>query len=337
MNTIHLARRLALAALVVSATPFLPAGCASAQPASLPPSAVPGVTTTAGGACRPRPGVRPAAQTGTSALEAATADMPAPDAAPTEASAWTYQALAFLWVPGVKGKAGRGGAIGKSDVSVSDMADVLKNTLERALLTHVEARTDGWGLFGEIIALKLEDDASTTKVAGPVKLPNGRVVAPKRSIEIDTEAVLKMTLAEVGVSINIADALLRDAGSNVRLEALIGARYYDLELDIELNDQRITGDGEDWLDGFVGARARIQFDEEWNATLRADIGGFDIGTSSHRTWRAAALVRYQPWESVGIFAGWNHIDIDWDRGSGANKAVFDIRMSGPILGVTYDF
>ena len=170
-----------------------------------------------------------------------------------------------------------------------------------------------------------------------MKLPNGRVVAPKRSIDVETETVLKLTLAEVGVSVNVADALLRDAESNLRLEALIGARYYDVDLDVEVNNERITGNGEDWIDGFVGARAGIRLDDEWDATLRADIGGFDIGTSSHRAWRATAVVRYQPWENVGMFAGWNHLDIDWDRGSGANKAVFDIRLSGPILGLTYDF
>jgi hypothetical protein len=316
-------------ALLATMTSVLMAGCASARLAPLPMSTPQGIPID--GACRAPP------RRSTPREDSSINGLSAPGEAPDEASAWTYHALAFLWVPGVKGEAGRGDAVSKSDVSVGDMADVLKNTLERALLTHVEARTDGWGLFANVIALELEDDSSTTRVFGPVKLPNGRVVAPRRTIDVKTDATLKMTIAEVGASLDLTDELMGDDGSPMRVEALVGARYYDMGLDLELNHQTVTDDGEDWVDAFVGARTNIKINDAWDLNVRGDVGGFGIGTSSDRAWRATGLVRYQPWERTAIFAGWNHLDIDWDRGSGASEAVFDMRFSGPILGFTYDF
>ena len=70
---------------------------------------------------------------------------------------------------------------------------------------------------------------------------------------------------------------------------------------------------------------------------RHDVGGGGVGTSSDVAWRATGLVRYRPWDRVAVFAGWNVLDVDMKRGSGASKQVFDLRLSGPVLGVTYDF
>jgi hypothetical protein len=323
MTTIPFARRAAILALLGTATSPLLAGCASARPAALPGGSAPGVTTAA---------ASPAAES-----DAFSRTVPTPDAHPGEEPAWTYHALAFLWVPGIKGKAGKGDAVGKPDVSVSDTADVLKNTLERALLTHVEARTDGWGLFGEIIALKLEDDESETKVFGPVKLPNGKVVAPRRTARLETEATLEMALVEAGATLDLTGDLVAEERTDARIEALVGARYYDVELDLEFNDRRLSGEGNDWIDGFVGARASVLIDDKWDVVLRGDIGGGGVGTSSDVAWRATGMVRYHAWERVSLFAGWHTLDVDNERGSGASKQVFDLRLSGPILGFTYDF
>ncbi len=317
------ARRLVGAALVATAAPLFLAGCASPRPTSPPPAAAPGVT------------IAPAPRSDVTDAWAST--IPAPDADPGASPEWTFHSLAFLWVPSVKGKAGRGADVSKSDVSVSDMADVLKSNLERALLAHVEARTDRWGLFGEIIALELEDDASTTTVLGPRKLPNGIIVAPKRRLTVETEGTLKMSLAELGATFDLTGDLVSDERTDARIEALVGARYYDVEIDIDINRKRLSNANDDWLDGFVGARASVLIDHDWDVLLRGDVGGFGIGTSSDFAWRATAIVRYRPLERVGIFAGWHILDIDWNRGSGANEAIFDLRMSGPVLGFTYDF
>ena len=35
--------------------------------------------------------------------------------------------------------------------------------------------------------------------------------------------------------------------------------------------------------------------------------------------------------------GWHVLDIDKERGSGSNRALFDVRLAGPVLGFVYEF
>ena len=89
----------------------------------------------------------------------------------------------------------------------------------------------------------------------------------------------------------------------------------------------------------LGALNAVVLDEDrvWALHVRGDVGGLGIGTSSDLAWRATGMLHFRPWENASIFAGWHVLDIDKERGSGSNRALFDVRLAGPVLGFVYEF
>ena len=48
-----------------------------------------------------------------------------------------------------------------------------------------------------------------------------------------------------------------------------------------------------WVDLVAAARVRAQLSERFTLVVSGDYGGFDIGSSSHRTWSLAGLLSYR--------------------------------------------
>jgi hypothetical protein len=307
------------------------AACASPQPHVDPaPSPAAPVTTRAAGRNAP-----PAADDD-SELDAAASTLDVPTPQEAERKDWHYAFSAFGWLPSVKGKVAIGNVQPRLDLSVRDFWDAFKETSDRAILGRLEARTDGWGLFGEIVQLKLSGEESETKVIGPFDPVPGlpRVIRGKK-VRVDAEAEFDWTMIEFGASLDLTDDELAKKGA--RIEALGGGRYWSVDVDVDLNDTNLTPDDADWVDPFIGARTYWPLGEEWSVMVRADIGGGGFGTASRVAYRYTGYLRWQPWERTSLIVGWNHLDNDWSRGSGDSYKKWDIRLSGPVLGLIHEF
>ncbi len=81
----------------------------------------------------------------------------------------------------------------------------------------------------------------------------------------------------------------------------------------------------------IGARAFFRLTEDLSLQAQADIGGF--GAGSDLTWSALATVNYIFTDHLSVSAGYKLLDVDYDHGG----YVYDTRLSGPALGVTYRF
>jgi hypothetical protein len=46
-------------------------------------------------------------------------------------------------------------------------------------------------------------------------------------------------------------------------------------------------------------------------------------------------VHFQPWKNVGFVAGYRVLDQDYEDGTGLNRFKWDMRMSGPGLGLNF--
>jgi hypothetical protein len=60
-----------------------------------------------------------------------------------------------------------------------------------------------------------------------------------------------------------------------------------------------------------------------------DYGGFDIGSSSHRTWSLQGHGIYRLGEHWDLALGWRTLELE--RGD------VELEMSGPLLGAGYRF
>ena len=61
------------------------------------------------------------------------------------------------------------------------------------------------------------------------------------------------------------------------------------------------------------------------------IGGF--GAGSELTWDALGVIGYQFNDSISAVAGYRHLDVDYHD----DGFVFDVELSGPVIGMTITF
>ena len=71
--------------------------------------------------------------------------------------------------------------------------------------------------------------------------------------------------------------------------------------------------------------------------LRGDLGGFGIGSASELTWKAYAAFRWRPADRLSLELGYRALSVEYSRGSGANRYVFEGLAHGPSLAFNLHF
>ena len=105
-------------------------------------------------------------------------------------------------------------------------------------------------------------------------------------------------------------------------------------------DRAIAREGSvDWVDPLVGMRVRHQLAPGQELVLRGDVGGFDVG--SQFSWNVLAAYSFQIGVHYGVtysgLLGYRALSVDYEKGSGANKYLYDVIQHGPLLGLTVSF
>jgi hypothetical protein len=258
-------------------------------------------------------------------------DTPATVESGHDTGAWRFALTPFVWVPGTDGTAGVRGVTFDSSDSIGGTANSLLDYLEAGATLRLEAQSDDVGIIAEVVYLKLgvDEDADVPTPIGPV--------------EIEGEAEFRATIAELAATIPLGDARMVEGQAPARFDGIVGVRYYDVGIDIDLDvpaagvGASIDDDFHDWIDGFIGARAFIPIADRFEWGTRVDVGGFGIGTSSELAWRLTTAATWQAGESTQLHAGWQILDIDKKRGSGRSENLLDGRLSGPFLAATFEF
>ena len=86
-----------------------------------------------------------------------------------------------------------------------------------------------------------------------------------------------------------------------------------------------------WIDPLIGARAFYAFNDRLSVMGQADIGGFGVG--SDLTWSLLGTFNYVFNDTWSASLGYKYLSVDYDD----DGYVFDVDLSGPVLGVTYRF
>lgn len=121
-------------------------------------------------------------------------------------------------------------------------------------------------------------------------------------------------------------------------EVLGGLRYNSLDVDLAVGSatgpQRASGN-KDWVDPFVGIRSILPFSDTFGLTLRADVGGFDVG--SKLAWQALAWFNWNLTDDFFAALGYRVLDTDYEDGSGNSLFKYDVTIHGPGLGFGWRF
>jgi len=234
---------------------------------------------------------------------------------------WQFELTIYGWYAGIDGSLKYPVPPGSGGNITVDASDILDN-LEMIFMGGFQAQKNRWLILADAIYMDIGSDANRTVLAGP---------APG----IPVNASVGLDLSSWVLSGGIGYELLRsDRGV---LAVVGGVRYIGIDVDVQMGlhgplpfprppaERSQTVDN--W-DGIVGAKGCITLNENWYLPYYADIGTGD----SDLTWQLFAGIGYRfGWGNVRL--GYRYLKYDLDD----NKLLEDLELSGPLLGVGFQF
>ena len=220
-------------------------------------------------------------------------------------SDWEFALAPFyLWAVSLDGDV----AIGAQDSSVSlDFGDIFDN-LEAVFIVHFET------IYKKHFGISI--DTNFINLGGSLSTPVSEVT-------IDLEATVAEMLP-----------YYRWINGDHRLDFMAGILYSRVAQDVSFSAAPFKVDvTEDWVDPFVAIRWDWTFTEKWGLVLKGGVGGF--GVSSDFVWEGSGLLTYQPWKYAQIIVGYRALGIEYETGAGPTRFIYDVTMSGPVLGINF--
>ncbi len=264
-----------------------------------------------------------------SATAAAGADNVASTPAKVDDSTdWAFQATGYLWATGLNGNVSpfRRAPTLHVEKSFSDVMD----DLNFGGFLNIWGRYDRFVLSGDLMYV----DTTDSKAAGPLpalQIPGLPTLPAGAAIDANVDTQEFMATLQAGYRVIDADGF--------SLDALAGARFWHISNDVAVTASHpLIGSASashresfGWVDPVIGARAFFSLTEKLSVQGQVDIGGF--GAGSDLTWSALATVNYIFTDTLSVSAGYKVLDVDYSH----DGYVFDSRLSGPVVGLTYRF
>jgi hypothetical protein len=226
--------------------------------------------------------------------------MPAPSAGAQEQvpdDSWTVDVSVFMLGAAMDGMIGVGANEADLDVSFSDVLDAL----EMGGMGSLRVTRGRWAFTTEVIYMGLGGSAG--------------------SVHVDVD----QWMVEPSGSFRVSD----------RFESIVGVRYTSMSAALRGPFGRSPSGTVDWWDPIIGGRVMLPMGEAWTFNLRADVGGFGVG--SDFAWQFFPYASWQFGERSSMQVGYRWLDVDYDEGSGPGEFKYDVLTQGPQLGVTFRF
>lgn len=249
------------------------------------------------------------------ATTARAADLPAPPVNEPfiEPTGWQAVASAYVWGAGLTGTVG---VLGLPDVDVDlPFVDILDH-LDFAAMAVGQVRYDRFGLFADLVYVKVSGAAAT---------PLG-LIADRAGFGQE------ITIATLAGSYDFSH------WDGLQLQALAGARIWSVETKLNLSGGTISvgrtlrrEEQETWVDPLVGLQARYDLNDRWFLTGWGMASGF--GASSDFGWDALAAVGYEFNDRISVAGGYRGVGVDYSN----EGFVWDVVMHGPIVGAVIRF
>ena len=221
------------------------------------------------------------------------------------ADAWQFEGMPYLWAAGMKGDVGVGRiAVDGVEMSFPDIA----KSLRAGFMGSLEGRKGEWGFLADMIYMQVHQKHPAT-----------------RGFTGDVDA--KMTQQAYSLA-----AIWR---ASPAVDLLAGARTNYVKADLDLASSALTPQGRtfaksrDWVDGFVGVRARVAIDDRWTLVGYADLGA----GGSDSTWQLMAGADYAISPTATAKFGYRYFKVDYER----DDFKWNMASAGIYLGVGIRF
>ena len=236
--------------------------------------------------------------------------------ASAQSQGWQHAITPYIWGSGMSGDVVVGTPLGVVESNVDlNFGEILDN-LDFGGMVSYEGKNDKWVVLGDLIFMNLGADVDS--VSGAVTVRNS--------------ADLEQSMLEADFGYRLTE----------NMALFVGARYTDIDGEIGFattgpggGTSRSAGISENWVDPVVGLLGQWQLTEHWAWDLRADIGGFGVG--SDFAWQAQAILRWKVRPNLDVNASYRYMEVDFDQDETTGLLVYDMINAGPGVGVTFHF
>jgi hypothetical protein len=232
-------------------------------------------------------------------------------------SPWQFEIAPYLWAVNMNGT-----------IKIGDVTSHVNQTFGD-LLTHLNwggmlwlsANKDKFGMF--VNALYASSSINTSDDGLPIK------------------AQSNFGIYSAGLSYQIYQTMLGTSSTQFSITPYAGARYTNNRASLTVNSPEgnfRTANDENWTDPIVGARLEFDFTKAWLVTLAGDIGG--TNASSDYSYNLTGLLGFKPqtiWTSTTWYLGYRLLDQHYITGSGENYFNWNMKLFGPIAGLSFTF
>ncbi len=243
--------------------------------------------------------------------------------------AWTWQITPYVWAAGMKG-----------DISPFKHAPTMriKKSFSDVMSDfNMGGFINAWGRYDRFVFSgdMMYISTRSTDASGPLsafQLPGlGVTIPPGASTRAKVKNKQFMATLQGGYRVV--------STPDFTLDALAGIRFWHISTDVSVTAGhpaigRVSASQREsfgWVDPLLGARAFVPLTDHLSLQVQADVGGF--GAGSKMTWSTLGTVNYVFSDRFSVSAGYKVLDVDYKH----SGHVYDVRMKGPVLGLTYRF
>ncbi|HYF97805.1 MAG TPA: hypothetical protein VD770_02365 [Coxiellaceae bacterium] len=226
--------------------------------------------------------------------------------APTK-SAWKFEIAPYFWAMNMNGNT----QMGELKSSVSESFSDIMQKFQSGGSIFLNAKKDKWSIFANALYVKLQ------------KTDSARITTSSN-----------FGLFSGGINYEMFEHAFSES-SQFNLSPYVGFRY-TVE-DGELSSRLITvSNDQQWADPIVGLELDYDLNARWSAILAGDVGGT---SSQDNSYNAQALIGYNPTfaKDLNLYLGYRFLYQHYVTGSGADLFAWNMRLFGPVVGLSFIF
>lgn len=221
----------------------------------------------------------------------------------------TWMIAPYVWGPSVEGSVGIGGLSVPLDVGISELG----SGIEAGGMGYLRWTRDRNFLHAEGLGLQFSD----------------RRFEPFFNLDVDATVVF----AELGAGRHFYMDVSFPASGQLQISPYAGVRH--VRLKVEASDPRQSLQADDnWFDLTLGLILQAPLTQRLSYLAKLDAAGFDLDRDWY--WSAQFGFNYDFGSALSGVVGYRVTRFDADAGGG-NDLNLQLRASGPIIGVIYEF
>ncbi|TRX55771.1 hypothetical protein [Thalassomonas sp. M1454] len=243
-----------------------------------------------------------------------------------QAEEWQFEFTPYIWAAANEGSSGPILTLADGtevpldapvDISFGDLAE----KLDFGTMFNFSATKGKWLAYSEITVLNVPE----TKIAS--------ATTPTRFGDINTDINIEIG----GEIVDLAVGYQLMARDNFDLYGYVGARYFNLEvtLDLDSGDSVILNasgtTGDEFIDPLVGLHGKWRINDTFTLQGRVEVGGFDDQPSENTLVNVTLDHKLNDKWSLKYF--YRVMNIDYQD----NGFIYDMEVTGPGIGASYIF